>query len=106
MEPEKITREEIEQAQAACLACIESREAMADCLIKLKDKLLASPLDPTLWADWMRFVLAGQFMAERERILEARLEELRESMQAVVERGAVPFLALVKSGGTPFLSLQ
>ena len=106
MEPEKITREEIEQARVLCMACIEAREAMADCLIKLKDKLLASSLDRTLWADWMRFVLAGQFMAERERILEARVEELKESMQAVVERGAVPFLALVKSGGTPFLSLQ
>jgi len=104
MEP--VTREEIEQAQAACLACIESREAMVDCLVKLKDKLLMSPLDASLFSDWMRFVLAGQFMAERERILEARLEELKESMQAVVESGAVSFLALVKSGGVPFLSLQ
>jgi hypothetical protein len=106
MEPEKITREEIEQAQAACLACIESREAMADCLVKLKDKLLVSPLDASLLSDWMRFVLAGQFMAERERILEARLEEVKESMQVLVKSGAVPVLALVESGGAPFLSLQ
>lgn len=98
---EKITREEIEQAQALCLTCLEAREAMADCLIKLKDKLLASPLDVTLLSDWMRFVLAGQFLAEREKILEARLAGIKESMQGVIKSGTVPFLALVKSGDAP-----
>jgi len=90
---EKITREEIEQARAACSAHLEASEAMLDCLKKLMEKLLTSSLDAALCGDWLKFLEFGKFLTEKEGLLEKRREEVMRSMQAAIEAGRIPFLS-------------
>jgi hypothetical protein len=94
MEPEKITRAEIEQARVLCMACIEAREAMTDCLIKLMDKLAATRLDADLLGDWVKFLQVGKFMAQKESLLDKRQKEVLEKMRAMVEAGRIPLLSV------------
>ena len=92
MEP--ITREEIEQPQAACLACIEAREAMTDCLAKLMDKLAVTRLDADLLGDWVKFLQVGKFMAQKESLLHKRQKEVLEKMRVVAEAGRIPLMSV------------
>ena len=94
MEPEKITREEIEQARILCVASVEARELMLNYVTKIIDKFLSTDLDPALFSDWLRFRQVMQFLQEREIALEKRAHKLLESMRAAAEAGRIPLLSV------------
>jgi hypothetical protein len=84
MESEKITRQEIEKAQALCLAYIEAKERMADYILQLKGKFIGMVGQPdlALWSDWVQFAQVIDFMLEKDAVLEKRLQEAGRSMSA------------------------
>ena len=82
MEPERITREEIEKAQTLCLEFIEAKERMAQAIIGLAQKFClssGSALAPL--TDWLQFFQVVRFILEKEALLEKQLEGAREMMR-------------------------
>jgi len=82
MEPERITREEIEKAQTLYLEFAGAKERMVKALVELGQKFcLNSDSALALWTDWVQFFQVVQFMLEKDALLEKQLEGAREMMR-------------------------